>query len=724
MNINWPLLLVMIVITASIASAGNWDEECTDFYSSVCNHLVSEEEEETSPFSVVATKHAQTIHQLVGSMPETRYAYQSCLEDEETIAFDPSLTARDLISQGLAHPLHIDVAPALHEPNVYALDISLSSSLYMLYFNSLRIGSQQQPYHPQHWMHTFYSGHIFQKWMRKAANDLEQKEEDRNHIQEEEDDLFETNREMLLWHYVSGYEQWDTFRTRLSRRSALLLEDAFEGALQASTWIHTNGMPATVVDAALLATMQPGVAAELASWTISLLERQSLETAAFSFSSGSMIKQDAIPAMLHQHWHWPHPQHHHHHNHRKQQQLLQNRLSRMTTRLPSTEKEVLLKMRQKGKQKINQEGEDSRRRMICLRMIRLAYTSPINQAFLLHHRQQFPDKEDLIQSIVRRIRESVAEIMHETSWLQEGTRNAALQKLGNMAIYILGAPTNSVNKDQNMVAKMNAFADAGVGYREAIFQWLARDWHRVTQKLVTMPDRWSLDAHLEHEVLYETVNAWYDPTRNTITIPPGILAPPFYEGRLSHDIATLGMVLGHEMGHALDVHGRFFDAHGRFLLTSTLDESFLEQTSILLGWWQLQDLVALRDHMACLAKEMGSPCGRDDYGRHTMGEDMADQMGIRAAYRLVASLALYQHEDDDELGWNDGMASRAFFQLYSQMWCARLTEERECALVEHDVHALPRHRVNTVLRQFPSFKAAFDCTEDAPMTNPTPCTIY
>lgn len=62
--------------------------------------------------------------------------------------------------------------------------------------------------------------------------------------------------------------------------------------------------------------------------------------------------------------------------------------------------------------------------------------------------------------------------------------------------------------------------------------------------------RWSLPVHI--------VNAFYKENSNHIFFPAGILQSPLYhhEQPLSLNFGGIGMVVGHEITHAFDQHGK------------------------------------------------------------------------------------------------------------------------------------------------------------------------
>ena len=123
------------------------------------------------------------------------------------------------------------------------------------------------------------------------------------------------------------------------------------------------------------------------------------------------------------------------------------------------------------------------------------------------------------------------------------------------------------------------------------------------------------------------VNAFYQPERDTITLLPGILLPPFYSP-VYDDVsnqAGLGMVAGHEFLHGNDKDGHYYGASGR-LGGNT---------------WTAHDERAFEAHGDCIAAGYTAPsvCGYNasvagyrSYGHQVLGEAAADLGGLRAAY--------------------------------------------------------------------------------------------
>jgi predicted metalloendopeptidase len=212
----------------------------------------------------------------------------------------------------------------------------------------------------------------------------------------------------------------------------------------------------------------------------------------------------------------------------------------------------------------------------------------------------------------------------------------------------------------------------------------------------------------------ETVNAWYDPTANSITIPVGITQHPLFRGDYTYDVSFLGSVIGHELGHATDSSGNQFDHIGTYTFGP---------------WWDAKDVEYLNNRTQCIIEDYGSPCGSDEYGHHTLGEDMADQFGLRMVLSLARGLLLETAVNTSQVGPDEVKRllkeiNKDVFINFARVWCGRSTYAQECDNVAHDVHALAKDRVIKTLRQFKTFSDAFGCSIGDPMLNEARCIVY
>src|SRR5262249_24684811 len=134
-----------------------------------------------------------------------------------------------------------------------------------------------------------------------------------------------------------------------------------------------------------------------------------------------------------------------------------------------------------------------------------------------------------------------------------------------------------------------------------------------------------LDKPVDRQEWYltpQTVNAYYEATRNEIVFPAAILQPPFFDPNADMAINYGGIdgVIGHEMTHRFDDQGRKSD--GRGMLTDG---------------WQPEDAERFQAEAAKLGAQYDAyevAPGVNVKGGQTMGENIADLGGLLLA--LVA----------------------------------------------------------------------------------------
>lgn len=244
---------------------------------------------------------------------------------------------------------------------------------------------------------------------------------------------------------------------------------------------------------------------------------------------------------------------------------------------------------------------------------------------------------------------------------------------------------------------------------------------RETRSENYLKTREKFEEHYEYTwktVKAETVNAWYDPTINFITIPIGITRYPMFRSDKYYDLGYLGSVIGHELGHATDASGKFFDSYGSWNESAPNPDPSSPPGP-----------KTMTERIECLINDYGKACENENYGHHTLGENMADQFGLRIVLSLVNDY-MYKDNGGENLTYTKEfllqkkVLHRNLFVNFAGVWCGRSTYQEECFNANNDVHALARHRVIKTLRQFPSFKEAFGCKDTDLMVNNRTCMIY
>lgn len=307
----------------------------------------------------------------------------------------------------------------------------------------------------------------------------------------------------------------------------------------------------------------------------------------------------------------------------------------------------------------------------------------------LYVKKYFPEEnKEYMQQLVENLRNSLGKHIRNLSWMSDTTKSKALEKLSTFTVKI-GYPDKW--KDYSGIQ-----IDPDRSYLENVSEaakWYAQDNY---QKLGKPVDR------EEWHMTPQTVNAYYNPTTNEICFPAGILQAPYFD--LTADDAqnygAIGVVIGHEMTHGFDDSGRQFDGNGN-----------------LSDWWQKEDVekfTILADKLVAQFDALEVAPGVHANGRFTLGENIADQGGLRIA--LTAYIDYMKGKNIQEI---DGFSAlQRFYLAYANVWANNIREEEILSRTKTDPHSLGEYRVNATLKNIDEFVKAFDIKEGDAMFLP------
>lgn len=208
-----------------------------------------------------------------------------------------------------------------------------------------------------------------------------------------------------------------------------------------------------------------------------------------------------------------------------------------------------------------------------------------------------------------------------------------------------------------------------------------------------------------------TVNAYYNPSENTINFPAGILQPAFYDPKidLAVNYGHMGAVVGHELTHGFDDQGKKFDGNGN-----------------LTDWWTPEDSRRFAVRTGCLVKEYGNFTAVDDVkvnGQLTLGENTADNGGLLLAYSAYLDRA--RKSAIDPKAKIDGFTGlQRFFIAYAQNWCENTRPEAVRQQVLTDPHSPDHFRANGAIVNLSNFGEAFGCKKGSPMVPVESCRVW
>lgn len=297
-----------------------------------------------------------------------------------------------------------------------------------------------------------------------------------------------------------------------------------------------------------------------------------------------------------------------------------------------------------------------------------------------------PTNKEYMNGLVENLRSALAKHIREVHWMCEATKEKALEKLAVLRVKI-GYPDkwrdySGIVIDPDKPLWENVF-NASLWFIDDNLQKLGKpvdkeEWHMYPQ----------------------TVNAYYSPISNEICFPAGILQPPYFDPKADDALnyGAIGVVIGHEMTHGFDDQGHQFDKDGN-----------------LNSWWTAEDearFKALSEKLVEQFDKVEIAPGVHANGRFTLGENIADQGGLRIA--LTAYL-----DSVKKKGELDGFSAlQRFYLAYAGVWASSEREEEKIARVKRDPHSLEENRVNETLKNIGEFFKAFDIRRGDRMYRP------
>lgn len=307
----------------------------------------------------------------------------------------------------------------------------------------------------------------------------------------------------------------------------------------------------------------------------------------------------------------------------------------------------------------------------------------------LYVNKYFPfENKAYMVDLVENLRKALGKHIDNLTWMSDITKAKAREKLATFTVKI-GYPDKWKDYSEIII-------DPDKSYLENVYNasvWYTQDNYKKLHKPVDK-EEWHMTP--------QTVNAYYNPTTNEICFPAGILQAPYFD--LSADDAqnygAIGVVIGHEMTHGFDDQGRQFDKHGN-----------------LKDWWLPDDaerFTKLADALVAQFDAVEVAPGVHANGKFTLGENIADQGGLR-----VALTAYLDSMEGKEMKNIDGFSPlQRFYLAYAYVWAGNIRPEEILSRTMTDPHSLGQNRVNVTLRNIEPFFKAFDIKEGEKMFRP------
>uniref|UniRef100_A0A9J8B985 Membrane metallo-endopeptidase-like 1 n=1 Tax=Cyprinus carpio carpio TaxID=630221 RepID=A0A9J8B985_CYPCA len=331
-----------------------------------------------------------------------------------------------------------------------------------------------------------------------------------------------------------------------------------------------------------------------------------------------------------------------------------------------------------------------------------------NAVGALYVRETFSgNSKRMVRELIRKIQEAYVETLEELSWMDEQSKEKAREKAMAISEQI-GYPDHILEEENKKLDEEYTHLNfSEENYFENILENLAASAQKVHKKLrePVDPDMWIIGAAV--------VNAFYSHNRNQIVFPAGILQPPFFSEKQLQalNFGGIGMVIGHEITHGFDDHGRNFDKDGNMY-----------------NWWSNYSAERFEDQSKCMVEQYGKfswklAGGQNVSGITTLGENIADNGGVRQAYKAYMKWVEREGEEP-RLPGLDMDHKQLFFLNFAQVWCGACRPEYAIQSIKTDPHSPLEYRVLGSLQNFEAFSEAFHCARGAPMNPEEKCRVW
>ena len=319
----------------------------------------------------------------------------------------------------------------------------------------------------------------------------------------------------------------------------------------------------------------------------------------------------------------------------------------------------------------------------------------------LYVERYFPaSSKEYMVGLVEDLRDALAQHIMNLEWMSPETKVQAMRKLYNITVKI-GYPDKWKDYTTMELDPEKSFYEN----RHNATMWhqneMLKKWGKPVDK-----SEWGMTP--------QTINAYYTPVANEIVFPAGILQAPFFspESSDAENYGGIGVVIGHELTHGFDDQGRNFDSEGNMT-----------------NWWTKEDTEAFEkltkglvdqfNAVEILPAEKGQPALMGN-GSYTLGENIADQGGLRIGYTAFLNSQKRKGIDiNSEAALIDGFTpTQAFYLNFANLWAQNIRTAEMRRLTVGDVHSLGENRVNVSLRNIAPFFDAFGIKEGDKMYRP------
>jgi putative endopeptidase len=303
----------------------------------------------------------------------------------------------------------------------------------------------------------------------------------------------------------------------------------------------------------------------------------------------------------------------------------------------------------------------------------------------LYVKQEFtPEAKSRAEELVTNVRNALKARIQNLDWMSDETKTKAIAKWDTFLPKI-GYPDKFRDWSGLTIVPDNYYANLEAASKFNYDYDIAKIGKPTDRK------EWGMTP--------QTVNAYYNPTDNTINFPAAILQPPFFDAKADDAVnyGGIGAVIGHEASHGFDDEGSQFDGAGNQV-----------------NWWSKEDRTKFDARTAKLVQQFNDYTPVKDKpdahvnGKLTLGENIGDLGGLNAAYDAL-QMALKSNPEEAGKQIDGYSQDQRFFFNWARVWRGNIREKQALLRLNTDPHAPASLRAIGAPSNMPAFATAFQC---------------
>lgn len=312
-----------------------------------------------------------------------------------------------------------------------------------------------------------------------------------------------------------------------------------------------------------------------------------------------------------------------------------------------------------------------------------------------------------VGQIVGEIKEAFVELIDETVWVDDASKELLKEKLNLMEGKI--AYPDEIFDDAKLNEMYEDIVVLPKNFTETVASVLGITSKKPFVKLRQPVNRAAWQA------LPIIVNAFYVSLRNEIIIPSSVIQTPFYRDlnfSRALNFGGIGFVVGHEVTHGFGDVGRQYDKGGNLTV-----------------WWPQQMTNRFNELAQCMVEQYNtytiSKSETPIDGLLTLGENIADNGGLRQSFRAYRRWVTKQGREEELLPGLGLSGDQLFFLQFAQVMCSRVGfEDYGQPSKPINVHCPSETRVLGTLSNSYDFAKAYGCKVGSRMNPARKCTIW